>query len=92
MTLTEYLNQDDPVKMPHVELEDDEVKFGIQYMIARAPFIREVTILALWEKYQIPGTYIQKNRELTLWTSDQDGNPVARSCFSLINPYASTNN
>ena len=90
MTLTEYLNQDDPKKMPRVELANDEVKFGIQYMIARVAFTREVTIPALWEKYKIPGTYIQKNRDPTLWTSDQDGNPVARSCFSLIDPYAGT--
>jgi hypothetical protein len=82
MTLTEYLNQKDPARMPRVYLKSDEyiergkTKVGIETLIF-------YEIPALWEKYKIDTTYVSINFGKNLYTTDVSGNKKSLSCFKL---------
>lgn len=76
MTLTEYMNQTVPVRMPDVVLEEHECRIGHKVHDRRAVYINHE---------QLPGEYAIKQGDTgrRLWTTDGDGNPVRRSCFRI---------
>lgn len=80
MTLTEYLNQADPVHMPFVMLEQTEIK--VWQVIPRIKKAL-VEVPKLYEAYGVNAQYIIEEGDPALWVMDNDGNPRARSCFRL---------
>ena len=74
MTLAQYLNQDNPVRMPDVVLEESQCRIGHLVYDHRAVYI---------DDERLPAEYAVKVDDAgrKLWTTDSDGNPVARSCF-----------
>jgi len=76
MTLTEYLNQADPVRMPHVELEPNEYRI-VASVNSACRTIQAVEVPALGMDY------VKYEDENVLRVPDEDGNPRARSCFYL---------
>lgn len=84
MTLTEYLSQTDPERMPVVRLTPDEytVTLTMHVYTNRSRFqkvaIRQVFIHAF------PGVeYVQEGTWPQLYTTDRHGNPKAPSCFNI---------
>ena len=76
MTLTEYLAQTDPVRMPHVSLQPHEYVQGHSFG-AIGSRISEVFIHAVGYSYCV------KEGGSRLYTIDRDGNPKSPSCFYL---------
>ena len=79
MTLTEYNNQIDPRYMPHVILQDGEYTLGTTYNVYMRNPLREKQT-QIWVK-GYPYEYCLIG--MTLYTTDQDGNPKQSSCFHL---------
>lgn len=82
MTLTEYLNQTEPQRMPNVILKEGEY-IKHQTIKSGQDAITVVEIPLLWEHFKVSGNYIQKNGGATLYTQDTDGNPKHISCFKI---------
>jgi hypothetical protein len=82
MTLTEYLDQKVPARMPRVYLKPGEyIKRGnIKVGVDTLTFYE---IPALWEKYGIDNTYVSVNFGKNLYTTDASGNKRSLSCFYL---------
>jgi hypothetical protein len=79
MTLQEYLNQTDPVKMPEVILQEGE--YEIWNTAGRAPNrFTHVHIPA------VKGSYSVNEGQTRLCTQDQFGYPSKASCFQLPHP------
>ena len=79
MTLTEYLNQKDPIKMPEVILQDGE--YEIWNTAGKAPNrFTHITIPA------VNASYVVNEGETQLFTQDKFGYPSKRSCFHLFKP------
>lgn len=79
MTLTEYLAQKDPVRMPHVILQSGE--FEVWNTAGIKPWrFTHINILGL------QGNYVVSEGETNLYTQDQFGYPSKRSCFNLSQP------
>ena len=84
MNLLEYINQENPQRMPNVVLEHSEVQKGATI---HTP-IKDTALTLIWI---IDGcaellwgiTYVLVGEDKTLWTTDENGNPKKRSCFSL---------
>lgn len=76
MTLAEYLNQQDPVKMPMVILAQNEYHQG-NFIGIPGFKIASVTIP------EIGYTYCVKEYNKRLYTTDEDGNPKSPSCFYI---------
>jgi len=79
MTLTEYLNQEDPARMPNVILAEGE------YEVWNTAGIKPYRFTHI----NIPvfrGSYVVKEGETNLYTQDQFGYPKSRSCFHLDKP------
>ena len=78
MTLTEYNNQEYPVRMPRVLLDVGEYILGLK-----------ITIMGGMETHQqvfikgYPGEYCIVNKWPGLYTTDNDGNPKSKSCFTI---------
>ena len=81
MTLTEYCQQRDPVRMPDVLLQEGEYKVLITLNLAGKMHLRAIHVIMFNHEYaeKNDGTGI-------LWTTDDHGNPKSRSCFR-IPPY-----
>lgn len=75
--LTEYLNQENPVRMPRVVLQDDEYTLGFELKTINST-VQEVYIKG------IPYTYCMYNGRSILYTTDSDGNPKKLSCFVIV--------
>lgn len=82
MTLTEYINQNEPQRMPNVILQEGEFTCG-QPFKAGNDILQMVTIPILWEKYKIGRPYIKVNDSKQLYTTDENGNKRRISCFRL---------
>jgi len=82
MTLTEYINQVDPIRNPNVVLEKNEfiTSESIWNGVEKLTFIE---IPALYTKYRISGNYIQIDDRPELYTMSDDGNVKRLSCFRL---------
>ena len=79
MTLSEYLAQTDPVKMPYVELAEGE--YEIWNTAGKAPHrFTHIHIPA------VGGSYSVNEGQTQLYTQDQFGYPSKRSCFHLPHP------
>jgi hypothetical protein len=82
MTLTEYLNQQEPKRNPNVILDKTEYTIGSSIKTGnktlKMVFITDGSAELLWGI-----EYVLINDDKTLWTTDKDGNPKARSCFSI---------
>ena len=79
MTLTEYLNQEDPARMPNVILSEGE------YEVWNTAGVKPYRFTHI----NIPvfrGSYVVKEGETNLYTQDQFGYPKSRSCFHLDKP------
>jgi len=84
MTLQEYIDQTEPQKMPNVLLERSEIQIGKTINNV----IKERSLTLVWI---VDGcaellwgiAYVLVGDDKTLWTTDEDGNPKKRSCFSL---------
>jgi hypothetical protein len=79
MTLTEYLAQEDPVRMPNVILAEGE------YEVWNTAGVKPYRFTHI----NIPvfrGSYVVKEGETNLYTQDQFGYPKSRSCFHLDKP------
>lgn len=85
MTLAEYINQTDPVRMPEVILERSEITVGTTISIAGGTTLTSVWITDGVAKICWGKMYVVKNDDRTLYTTDSDGNPKSRSCFQLNN-------
>ena len=79
MTLTEYLAQEDPARMPNVVLQDGEYEVFNTAGIAPNRFTH-VYVPA------VQGSYTVKEGDTNLCTQDQFGYPKNRSCFHLVEP------
>ena len=77
MTLTEYKNQENPVRMPVVELESHEYKRGASITVKRTGEITQIFI----NGYDYD--YVQVNNEPRLYTTDDHGNPKKLTCFYI---------
>lgn len=82
MTLAEYLNQTDARKHPSVILDKTEYTIGSTIKAGGTTltmvFITDGDAEMLWGI-----EYVMKDNDKTLWTTDKDGNPNYRSCFSI---------
>ena len=79
MTLTEYLAQTDPVKIPEVILQEGE--YEVWNTAGRAPHrFTHVHIPA------VKGSYSVNEGQTKLYTQDQFGYPSKSSCFYLPHP------
>jgi len=79
MTLTEYLDQKDPARMPNVILAEGE------YEVWNTAGVKPYRFTHI----NIPvfrGSYVVKEGETNLYTQDQFGYPKSRSCFHLDKP------
>lgn len=86
MTLNEYLNQDEPQRMPNVILKPNEYSIGTTIKIAGHNDITQVFIQSDEFNKAFPGMtneYVVKGNEKRLWTQDGEGNPKSLSCFYL---------
>jgi len=81
MTLTEYINQKNPVRFPKVILELDEYQVTHTIKVGQ-DILRFISIPAIWLRYKASG-YVQKNNQEQLYTMDQDGNPKYLSVFKI---------
>ena len=79
MTLQEYLNQTDPVKMPEVILQEGE--YQVWNTAGRAP--RRFTHVSV---PAVGGSYSVNEGQTRLYTQDQFGYPSKESCFYLPHP------
>jgi hypothetical protein len=79
MTLTEYLAQTDPVRMPEVVLQTGEYEVFSSAGIAPNRFTH-VYVPA------VQGSYTVKEGETNLYTQNEFGYPKNRSCFHLPEP------
>ncbi len=81
MTLTEYLNQQNPARMPRVVLEETEI---VRMHKIRAGG-RTIQNVFIWtgDMPKILFEYCIVDDGITLYTTDKDGNPKKPSCFSL---------
>ena len=79
MTLTEYLAQTDPVKMPEVVLQEGE--YQVWNTAGRAP--KRFTHISI---PAVNGSYSVNEGDTRLYTQDQFGYPSKMSCFSLPHP------
>jgi hypothetical protein len=87
MNLTEYLNQQDPVRMPHVTLEPTDYKEGATIRIPGHPSLTQVFITRKEFTDKFPSVYseyVKKGDSTVLWTVDKDGNPKSMSCFHVV--------
>ena len=75
MTLTQYLNQENPVRMPHVVLQTGEYSQG-SFIGAPGKRFAPVSLHGI-------GFYCVKEGDTRLYTVDNDGNPKSPSCFHL---------
>lgn len=82
MNLHEYLNQPEPLRMPTVFLQDNEIIKHPPYKVG-VDIITPITIKGLWEIYKVGKPYIQINDSDCLYTTDSDGNKKSLSCFRM---------
>lgn len=82
MTLTEYMNQVDPARMPKVILTEGEfiVHDSIKQGVEKLTFIE---IPAIYKRYGCSGSYIQMNNDPELYAMSDQGNIRRLSCFRL---------
>jgi hypothetical protein len=90
MTLKEYLNQKDPVKMPDVFLEDSDYTIGITtYDYYTGTNVKkELTqiFIKCSDTIGLNGTeYLKVEGVSRLFTVDSDGNRKSLSCFRILN-------
>ena len=78
MTLTEYLAQTDPVKMPHVVLTEGEYQVWHTAGVSPNRFTH-VSINGI-------GNYVIKEGDTNLFTQNEFGYPKSSSCFHLEKP------
>ncbi len=82
MTLAEYLNLTDARKHSNVILDKTEYTIGSTIKAGGTTltmvFITDGAAEMLW-----CNEYVMKDNDKTLWTTDKDGNPKYRSCFSI---------
>lgn len=86
MTLTEYLNQPEPQRMPNVVLNQNEYSVGITIKIAGHNDLTQIFIQSDEFNNAFPGMtneYVVKGHDRRLWTQDGEGNPKSLSCFYL---------
>lgn len=74
MTLTEYLNQENPVRMPKVLLDPSEYFVG-NFFGAYGARVADVSIKG------IEFSYVLKEGNPNVYTTDSQGNPDRPSCF-----------
>lgn len=77
MTLTEYISQQDPARMPDVELRPGEYQKGITIKHISGIERTQVRVTGFG------GEYCLKEGSTRLWTTDGDGNPVRPSVFLI---------
>ena len=82
MTLTEYLNQKDPARMPRVYLKQGEY-IEREKIKVRIDTLTFYEIPVLWEKYGVDMTYVSVNSGKNLYTTDEHGNKRSLSCFCI---------
>lgn len=79
MTLTQYINQKEPIHFPNVILEENEYTVVSSLKIAgeihKRVYINTKSLAAI--EYCLIGT--------KLYTTDKDGNPKNISCFRIKN-------
>ena len=86
MTLTEYLEQKEPERMPKVILNEHEYIIKFQYkrfMINHGHERVEVKTVFINTFPSIE--YVQVGTWNQLYTTDSDGNPKSKSCFWINN-------
>lgn len=79
MTLTEYLNQENPVFGNIVYLEPNE--YNEHYCSNKD--LRSIEIPIIYEKYGIDGTYVMYKNSDILYTQDKNGKPKYKSIFRI---------
>lgn len=89
MTLTEYINQTNPVFMPNVLIQKGE--FEISWASSRwedgkRQEYRVISMPALNKKYNGTFRYLCAAGSTQLWTMDEHGNLDQRSTFNLAEP------
>jgi len=82
MTLTEYMTQEHPVKMPRVDLSELDYEVHLSIKVGQ-DILTAIEIPALWKRFKTSPYYVQKNDEENLYTQDENGNPKSRSCFYI---------
>jgi hypothetical protein len=79
MTLTEYFNQKDSVRMPDVVLAEGEYTKGATVQITGHESLTQIFINAFGGS-----EYVKKSGSGKLYTTDKHGNPKSQSCFRIV--------
>lgn len=87
MTLTEYINQKDPVRMPYVVLDRSEFKVLTTTKWTDGTTFTHVVIPHFGYTYVLRGKLGQYVGQ-TLYTTNRDGNEKAASCFRITQTQA----
>ncbi len=82
MKLSEYINQENPIRMPQVFLEKGEYRIHDSIKVA-GHVLTTIEIPVLWERFKTDPVYIHKDDEPRLYTRDEHSNPISRSCFYI---------
>lgn len=83
MTLTEYLNQKEPQRMPNVLVELSELTIGTTLRSVNNAQTRTQVFFKTNHPLLQGAEYCLVNNGRTLMTTDSDGNPKRYSCFRL---------
>jgi hypothetical protein len=84
MTLTEYLNQETPVKFPKVFLRPDEFTV-LSKRTSSTHLFKSLHINGIDAEYclKVPLYEVKSGKWERLYTTDQDGNPNRQSVFHI---------
>jgi len=81
MTLTDYCNQENPIRFPRVDIMPSEYRI-LATIKAGQDTLTSIEIPLLWEKFGCFG-YVLKNDCSTVYATDEGGNPRRATCFSI---------
>ena len=83
MTLTEYLAQETPVRMPVVYLKPSEYRIRTETNGYYMNSSEKVQVKQIFIHAFPAVEYVQIGKDTQLRTTDSDGNPKAYSCFRI---------
>jgi len=81
MTLTDYCNQENPIRFPRVEVMPSEYRI-LATIKAGQDTLTLIEIPVLWEKFGW-GDFVIKNDCGTVYATDEDGNPRRATCLTI---------
>jgi hypothetical protein len=88
ITLSEYLDQKEPVRMPYVVLKENDYNLGHWYGVEgkKRASLWIPALSSVLPPNGVNPEYVVIEGLHQVYTTDSDGNPVRSSCFHLENP------